>query len=99
MRTPAPPKPPNTAPRQDAPPKLHLNISDWLPYLADSDASEAQKIALIETLWNILIVFLDLGWELGDGKNISGKDVDLTATLQAAVLHSEDTNDKEQEAV
>ena len=90
--TQTPPTPPPTT-------SIHLNIEDWLPYLTDSNASEAQKIALIETLWNILLLFLDLGWKLGDGKNTSGQSLDLTTALQAAVLHSVDTDDEEQEAV
>ena len=90
---------PTPSPQTSQHPSIHLNIEDWLPYLAESDATEAQKIALIETLWDILLVFLDHGWKLGNGKNIGGKDLDLTAALREAVIHSEETRKPEQEAV
>lgn len=91
--------PPTSPPKGKTRPSVHLNIEDWLPYLADSDATDAQKCVLIETLWDILLVFLDHGWEMGDGENIGGKDIDLAAALQAAVLYSENIKDTEREAV
>ncbi|EEE36975.1 hypothetical protein RKLH11_810 [Rhodobacteraceae bacterium KLH11] len=76
-------------------PSIRLNLDDWLPYLEDSDASEAEKIELIETLWNIAMAFVDLGWDLDSGEETSGQSLDLTAVLRAAVLNSKD-NDKEE---
>ncbi len=76
-------------------PSIRLNLDDWLPYLEDSDATEAEKIELIETLWNIAMAFVDLGWDLDSGEETSGQSLDLTAVLRAAVLNSKD-NDKEE---
>lgn len=76
-------------------PSIRLNLDDWLPYLEDSEATEAEKVELIETLWNIAMAFVDLGWDLDSGEETSGQSLDLTAVLRAAVLNSED-NDKEE---
>lgn len=92
MPAPHPSLPP-TEDSSTARPSFHLNWEDWLPYLEDSDATEAEKQALIETLWNILVGFIDLGWEVADGEKISGKDVDLSAVLRAAVVQSAESSD------
>ena len=93
-----PKDPPESTPRP--PPKLLFNWEDWLPYLADADATDEQKRELIETIWSIVCNFVDLGWEVGDAlplrKKTCGKDIDLKAALQAAMLHSND-NEKESE--
>lgn len=70
-------------------------IEDWMQYLIDSDASEAEKIALIETLWSIMLGFADHGWDIADGEENSGQSLDLTEVLHAAVLYSEDQHNKE----
>ncbi|MEP2640063.1 MULTISPECIES: hypothetical protein [Alphaproteobacteria] len=80
-------------------PSIHLNWQDWLPYFEASTASEAEKQQVIETVWSIVMVFIDLGWDIDTGEKTSGKDLDLTTTLRAAVLNSQDPDDKEQEAV
>eukprot|EP00581_Thalassiosira_minuscula_P027182 CAMPEP_0184406208 /NCGR_PEP_ID=MMETSP0738-20130409/1395_1 /TAXON_ID=385413 /ORGANISM="Thalassiosira miniscula, Strain CCMP1093" /LENGTH=76 /DNA_ID=CAMNT_0026763001 /DNA_START=123 /DNA_END=349 /DNA_ORIENTATION=- len=73
-QTPAPP-PPAPKPR----PSLHLNWQDWLPYLEHSSASDAEKQRLIETIWQIMHAFVDLGWDLDDRTKTSGQSLDLTA--------------------
>ncbi|MFK7944157.1 MAG: hypothetical protein AB8B85_14765, partial [Paracoccaceae bacterium] len=68
---------------------------DWLPYVAASGASEAEKRELIETLWTIVMSFVDLGCEVSEGSAIGGdkescgQNIDLTAALRAAVLNSQ----------
>ena len=79
-----------TDPPTNKRPSIRLNLDDWLPYLEDSDATEAEKIELIETLWNIAMAFVDLGWDLDSGEETSGQSLDLTAVLRAAVLNSKD---------
>lgn len=99
MPAPHPPlKPPSS--ERIVRPSVHLNWQDWLPYLEESDATEAEKRQLIETLWSIMIAFVDLGWDLGspanpNGKETSGQTLDLTAVLRAAVLNSEDAEKEE----
>lgn len=85
--------PPTPPPKSK--PSIHLNIEDWMPYLAASDVSEAEKIALIETLWAIMLGFADYGWDIADSEESSGQSLDLTALLDAAVLYSEDQHKEE----
>ena len=83
---------PNTA-------SLHLKWEDWLPYLEDSGASDAEKRQLIETVWAIMMGFVDLGWEIESDEKTSGQNIDLTVALQAAVLNSHDAETPESEEV
>lgn len=80
-------------------PHLHHNWQDWLPYLEHTDASEAEKRALIEAVWNIVTAFADLGWDIGphgpDQPETCGKAFDLAAVLQVAMIYSE-TQEKEE---
>lgn len=76
-------------PKSDRP-SIRLDIKDWMPYLEDKDVPEADKIELIETIWNIAKAFVDLGWDLDTAEENSGQSFDLTAALRAAVLHSND---------
>lgn len=84
---------PETHTKPPPKPSLHLNWEDWLPYLDDTEASDADKRQLIETLWAIMMGFADLGWELSDGTapaKSSGQVANLTAVLRSAVLYSEE---------
>lgn len=86
-------------------PVLHFDWRDWLPYLDAGDAPEAQKREMIETLWAIILTFVDLGWEVTDRpadparEKTCGQDLDLTAALRAAVVNSEDTQQPTKEEV
>ncbi|MDA5556060.1 hypothetical protein [Shimia sp. MMG029] len=81
--------PPTPPPQQRS---IHVNWQDWLPYLEDSTASEAEKQQVIETIWSIAMAFVDLGWDIDTSENTSGQSFDLTAALRAAVLNSEGNN-------
>jgi len=73
-----------------APPGLIFNFEDWLPYLDDQTIPESQKRELIETLWSIVIAFVDIGFEIKDAPSQSGgQDLDLRRALEAAVLSSD----------
>ena len=78
-------------------PSIRLDIKDWMPYLEDKNVPESEKIALIETVWNIAKAFVDLGWELDTDEENSGQSFDLTAALRAAVLHSNDNATDEED--
>lgn len=75
---------------------LAFNWQDWLPYFEDTDIPEAQKRELAETLWQIVVAFVDLGFELNphqqahqpSGQESCGQTLDLKALLEAAVLKS-----------
>jgi hypothetical protein len=78
---------------------LHHNWEEWLPYLAHFDVSEAEKRALIDAVWNIIVGFVDLGWDVRSpaliSPEIGGQILDLSAILRAAVVYSE-TSEKEE---
>ena len=93
--------PPHTPPIQpDHPPRptLRFDWRDWLPYLKDSDIPEDQKREWIETLWSIVIGFVDLGWEVKSTAETCGEEIDLKAVLEATVVNSENNKKTKQEA-
>jgi len=64
-------------------PSLRFDWNDWLPYLEDEDIPEEQKRALIESLWSIVVAFVDLGWQLNPKPKFCGNEIDLKAILNA----------------
>ena len=80
---------------------LIFNWEDWLPYMEDTNIPETQKREMIETLWQIVVAFVDLGFELNptqqvgqlahdkDGQQNCGQKLDLKALLEQAVLKSD----------
>jgi len=76
---------------------LTFNWEDWLPHFEDADIPDKQKREMIETLWHIVVAFVDLGFELNPnqkppnagGKQSCGQSIDLKAVLEEAVLKSE----------
>ena len=69
-------------------PSVQFDWKDWLPYLEESDLSDEQKQAWIETLWAIVLGFVDLGFEVKSPSETCGEGFDLKAALEAAVLNS-----------
>lgn len=65
-------------------PALRFDWTDWLPYFEDQDIPEEQKRELIETLWGIVVAFVDLGWQLNPRPEICGEALDLKAILTSA---------------
>jgi len=75
---------------------LHLNWEDWLPYFEDADLTVTEKREMIETLWSIVIAFVDLGWDISDAPQKTGGQVlDLRAALTAAVVNSKEQEKEE----
>lgn len=64
-------------------PALRFDWTDWLPYLEDQDIPDDQKRVLIETLWSIIVAFVDLGWQINSSQEISGSGLDLKSILDA----------------
>ena len=77
-------------------PKLIFNREDWIPYLEEIELTEAQQRQFIGTFWQIVSIFVDLGWEIDVEPENCGQNLDLTAALKAAVLQSEDHQQKEE---
>lgn len=67
-------------------PSVRFDWRDWEPYLEDIDVPENQKQELIETLWGIVLSFIDLGYEVSENKSACGQQVDLKSVLESAVL-------------
>jgi len=75
---------------------VHFDWHEWLPFFEDSELNERQKQEMIETLWSIVLTFVDLGWDVRPApQEISGQIPDLRAALAAAVLNSKDTQTEE----
>jgi len=41
---------------------LAMDRNEWLPYLAEFEISEEQKIELLQTLWDIMTNLVYMGW-------------------------------------
>lgn len=65
-------------------PALRFDWTDWLPYLEDQDIPEDRKRELIESLWSIVVSFVDLGWQVTSQPEFSGEVLDLKAILTPA---------------
>lgn len=70
-------------------PALRFDWTDWLPYLDDQDIPDKQKRELIETLWTVVIGFVDLGWRIDARHEIGGSQFDLKAILETIENHNE----------
>lgn len=86
-----PPQSFETSTPSSAAPTLRFDWQDWLPYLEDSDIPDEQKRQWIETLWSIVIAFVDLGFDIKADAESCGEKFDLKAVLEAAVVNSADT--------
>jgi hypothetical protein len=45
-------------------PPLKLDVARYEELLADFDMSEEERVALLEAMWNIVVSFVDLGFDL-----------------------------------
>ncbi len=54
-------------------PKLEIDWDAYGEMMEDSDMSEEDKRVLIETLWNIVVAFVDLGFDLHPEENDCGE--------------------------
>lgn len=73
---------------QNQTPGLTFNWQDWLPYFEDAGIPDAQKREMIETLWQIVVAFVDLGFDLNPHQQSCGQNVDLKSLLEEAVVKS-----------
>lgn len=63
----------------DLPPRPSLSV-DWEVYAAmleDSDMPLDQQRELIETLWSIVVMFVDLGFDLNPVQQVCGQSDDV----------------------
>lgn len=45
-------------------PPLKLNVACYEELLSDFDMSDEERVALLEAMWNIVVSFVDLGFDL-----------------------------------
>ena len=65
------------------PPTLTLDVDLYQHYLDNSDLTDEQKKELLETLWNIICEFVQMGFHVHpvqQAQQSSGKDVIITLT-------------------
>lgn len=78
---------------QDKFPPLKIDWDLYAAMLDESDLTEDEKKEFIETLWSIVVAFVDLGFGIhpvqqADHKS-SGQDADIALIIQRHVLSSE----------
>ena len=64
-------------PQNTPPPAIQIDWQALLPYLEDSDLPDEDKRAFVETLWSIVLSFVDLGYGLNPTQEICGEVIDL----------------------
>lgn len=69
-------------------PNIRFDWQDWLPFFEDTAIPDDQKQELIETLWALVLSFVDLGFDVSAHPENCGENIDLKAVLEAAVLDS-----------
>lgn len=87
----------NTTKESQAPtsPALSFDPHEFCHYLADSDWTEEQKVEFIEALWQIVVSFVDLGFDLHPVQRVidasSGLEADSSAVLGSLNLQNFET--------
>ena len=76
-------------------PKLTIDWDAYLAFLEDEDISEEQKRDLIETLWSIVVTFVDLGFGFEPAQEICGQDPERLASAFRDVVECDDNPDIE----
>ena len=85
----------------DRPPALTIDWQLYEHYLEESDLSDDDKRLFIETLWSIMVSFVDLGFRISPVEEICGEIDPLAALAEKSVrdvIQLEDTNKKFNEA-
>lgn len=70
-------------------PALQLDVEYYQAFLDDEDITNAQKKELIETIWNIVVTFVDLGFGIEP----------VQQAIEAGQNHTQDKNRFSQESV
>ncbi len=69
-------------------PTLTVDWEAYVPLLEGSDLSDEDKREFIETLWSIVVGFVDLGFSVGSPERPCGQDADADAPSASHVVHS-----------
>lgn len=79
--------------KSPARPSLSIDWELYGQYLEQSDLADSDKRELIETLWAIVVAFVDLGFGIHPLQNACGQDADWAVNLPfeiADMVESED---------
>ena len=82
-------KPPTQA---VAPPTLAIDWERYGRYLDDSDLTDDQKREFLQTLWEIVVSFVDMGFDLNPTQSVCGEVgalADLSAKSVSTVVQSD----------
>ena len=72
-------------------PALVLDLSLYETYLADAEIPEEQRRALLETLWQIVVGFVDLGFDLHPVQQVETGDTEDLSSVVRLMVHSDGT--------
>lgn len=82
-----------------AKPTLSVDVERYQHFLDESDLTEAQKVEFLQSLWNIMMSFVELGFGVHPLQEVCGKDAG-TSTLSTdadsdalSLDHSQDDED------
>ena len=72
-------------------PSVHIDWQRYEAFLQDGDMSEEDKRAFIETLWNIMLTFVDLGFGLDPTSQVCEKEPKIIHTRNSDMIKSENS--------
>ncbi|WP_155851963.1 hypothetical protein [Ahrensia sp. 13_GOM-1096m] len=81
------------SPFDGSPPSLTIDWELYAAYLEESDLDEDQKHEFIETLWSIVVSFVDLGFGIDPTQQVCGQNGIEGIFLPADVISSLDNSD------
>jgi hypothetical protein len=76
---------------ETAPPALTIDWDAYLPFFENEDISEEHKRELIESLWTIMVSFVDLGFGIHPVQQACGQEVSLPELPKGDVVNSPHT--------
>lgn len=79
-------------------PTLGIDWDLYGEYLEESDLSDEEKREFIQTLWNIVVAFVDLGFGIHPMQRACGEGDELSMLLHETMLSCEDNNQKPESA-
>ena len=69
-------------------PSLTIDYALYQKYLDNSDLTEAQKSDYLDTLWSIIVSFVDLGFGVHPLQQACEQELDLTSLMATDVVSS-----------
>lgn len=67
---------------------LTLDLAAYAPFLESAEIPEAEKTALLEALWQVIVGFVDLGFDIHPVQQVCGQNAAQEAKNPPAVVGS-----------